>query len=249
MASSRFPGKPLAEILGMPMIGHVYQRSKMCSLLNDVWVATCDQVIYDYIIGIGGRAVITADTHERASDRVAEALIRIEEITNKTIDIAVMIQGDEPMLAPEMLGELIKPVKANEDIQVANLISKIESEEEFKSPNVVKVVLDKNDNALYMSREAIPSKKKYDGEIPMWKQLGIILFKRNILLEYTKMEQTPLEIIESVDMNRLLEHGIKIRMVPTNYKTYAVDTKTDLDHVEELMKNDPLISKYLALVK
>lgn len=249
MASSRFPGKPMVKIMGIPMIGHVYHRSKMCLLLDEVFVATCDKEIADYAENIGAKAIMTANTHERASDRTAEALLKVEDQTKKEIDYVIMIQGDEPMLIPEMFGDLINPIEVDEEFQVVNLMSKIKNDEEFQNPNNVKIVLDRNNNALYFSREPIPSKAKYSGEVPMWKQLGFILFKRDILLKYIKMEPTALEIIESVDMNRLLEQGIKIRMAQTNYETYAVDTKTDLDHVEELMKNDPLISKYLALVK
>ena len=246
MASSRFPGKPMAKILGMPMIGHVYYRTKMCGSLGEVWVATCDKEIFDYIESIGGKAVMTADTHERASDRTAEATLKIESETGGKTDIAVMVQGDEPMLVPEMIDDLINPVIDNPQIEVTNLISTIDSEEEFNNSNVVKVVLNNENDALYFSREPIPSRRKYTGEIPMWKQLGMILFSRQALLEYIDMTPTPLEIIESVDMNRLLEHGKKIKMISTKYKTHGVDTKQDLLYVEGLLKNDHLVKEYLA---
>ena len=245
MASSRFPDKPMAEILGMPMIGHVYHRSKMCSCLSDVWVATCDSAIADYIESIGGKAVMTADTHQRASDRAAEALLKIEKKTGEEIDYVAMIQGDEPMLNPAMLDDLIAPVLHDPGIQVTNLIETIHSREDFESANVVKVVLDRENFALYFSREPIPSRKKYSGDIPMWKQLGIILFSRKALLDYTQMTPTPLEIIESVDMNRFLEHGIKIKMIPTIHKTCGVDVPADVDTVEPLLRKDTLIQKYL----
>lgn len=245
MASSRFPNKPMAEILGMPMIGHVYHRSKMCGCLDDVWVATCDQEIVDYIESIDGNAVMTADTHQRASDRAAEALLKIEERTGNPIDYVAMIQGDEPMLAPQMIDDLVAPVLQDPGLQVTNLIEMIHSQEDFENANVVKVVLDREGFALYFSREPIPSRKKYAGEIPMWKQLGIILFSRKALLDFTRMTPTPLEIIESVDMNRLLEHGIKIKMIPTVHKTCGVDVPADIDIVEPLLRKDALIEKYL----
>lgn len=245
MASSRFPGKPMEKILGMPMIGHVYHRSKMCKNLNDVWVATCDKEIIDYIESIGGKAVMTADTHQRASDRSAEALKKIEKLTKKKVDFVAMIQGDEPMLIPDMLDELVNPVLKNKKLPVVNLISKIESEEEFTSPNTVKLVLNNEGFILYFSREPIPSKKKYNDKIPMWKQLGLINFSRTALLDYIKMTPTPLEIIESVDMNRFLEHGVKIKAVSTQFQTYAVDTKQDLENVEKLLKEDILSKQYL----
>ncbi len=245
MASTRFPNKPMAKILGIPMIGHVYYRCKMCTKLSEVWVATCDQEIYDYIRAIGGRVVMTASTHERASDRTAEAMLKIEEETGQNIDAAVMVQGDEPMLVPEMIDELTMPLNADPQPAVVNLIERIESNEEFNSPNIVKVVIDKNDNILYYSREPIPSTKKFKGEVPMWKQLGIILFKRQALLDYSKTTPTPLEIIESVDMNRFIECGVKIKSVATNCKTFGVDTERDLLHVEALMNRDELVCKYI----
>ena len=245
MASSRFPDKPMVKILGMPMIGHVYHRSRISKCLNDVWVATCDREIADYIKSIGGKAVMTADTHQRASDRAAEALLLIEEQTGKPIDYVAMVQGDEPMLNPQMIDELVFPLKNDPGLQVINLMAKIDSTDEFENANAVKVVVNQQGFALYFSREPIPSKKKYNGNIPMWKQLGIILFSRKAILDYTKMTPTPLEIIESVDMNRFLEHGIAIKMVPASHRIFGVDVPNDLHEVEPLLRNDPLTEKYL----
>jgi 3-deoxy-manno-octulosonate cytidylyltransferase (CMP-KDO synthetase) len=235
----------MIEILGMPMIGHVYHRSKMCTWLSDVWVATCDQKIVDYIESIGGKAIMTADTHQRASDRAAEALLEIEKVTGNSIDYVALIQGDEPMLNPQMIDELVAPIQSDAGLQLANLITKIDSPEEFENANVVKVVLDQQGFALYFTREPIPSRKKYSGDIPMWKQLGLILFSRKALLDYTQMTPTPLEIIESVDMNRFLEHGIKIKMIPTAHRIFGVDIPEDLQAVEPLLRKDPLTVKYL----
>lgn len=245
MAATRFPDKPMAKIMGLPMVAHVYHRSLMCGGINDVWVATCDQVIVDYINSIGGKAIMTSDSHQRASDRSAEAMVNIEKVTGKKIDYVAMIQGDEPMLMPEMLDELVRPVLDGESVDVVNLISTIDSDDDFNNPNTVKLVFDIRMNALYLSREPIPSGKKYNGDIPMWKQLGIILFSRNALLRFSSLEPTPLEIIESVDMNRFLEHGIPIRLVPTPVKTFGVDTPGDLARVEDLMQNDKLTPMYI----
>jgi 3-deoxy-manno-octulosonate cytidylyltransferase (CMP-KDO synthetase) len=245
LSASRFPNKPMAKILDMPMIGHVYHRSKMCTNLRDVWVATCDKEIFDYVESIGGKAVMTADTHQRASDRAAEAAVRIEESEGTRFDYVAMIQGDEPMLMPGMIEDLVRPIIDDPSIRITNLMAEITSEDEFNSPNVVKVVLDLNDFVLYYSREPIPSKRKYQGRLPMWKQLGIILFERDLLLEYINMSPTPMEIIESVDMNRLLEHGRKIKMVRTGFRSYGVDIPDDLQYVESLLRKDPLVQKYL----
>lgn len=245
MAASRFPNKPMAPILGMPMIGHVYLRAKMCPLLNDVWVATCDVEIFNYINSIGGKVIMTADSHQRASDRAAEAVVKIEQMDNVTVDYVAMIQGDEPMLMPGMMNDLIDPVVKDPSIKITNLINEIRTEEEFNSANVVKVVLDLNDFALYFSREPIPSKRKYGDILPMWRQLGIILFDKNLLLEYINLPPTPLEIIESVDMNRLLEHGRRIKMVRTKFTSWGVDIPSDVTYVEDQLKMDPLVEKYL----
>ncbi len=245
LASSRLPQKPMADILGMPMIGHVYHRSKLCTTLHEVYVATCDIEIYDYIISIGGKSVMTSDKHERASDRTAEALLKIESDTNSKIDIVVMIQGDEPMVTPEMINSSITPLIQDNSIKITNLMAKMNSIQEHEDPAEVKVVVDKNNFALYFSREPIPSRKKGVNDVPMLKQVCIIPFLRDFLLEYNDMEQTPLEIIESVDMNRLLENGIKIKMVLTETETYSVDTIADLENVNAKMKNDLLIKTYI----
>ena len=237
----------MVEILGMPMIGHVYQRSKMCSGLADVWAATCDREIFDYIESAGGKAVMTGEHHQRASDRAAEALLKIEEKTGIKVDYAAMIQGDEPMLDPQMIDALIAPLQNDADLQVVNLISRIESLEEFENKNVVKMVLDQRGFVLYFSREPIPSLKKFSGPVPMWKQLGIILFSRKSLLDYTQMAPTPLEIIESVDMNRFLEYGIKIKTIPVDHRTFGVDVPDDLTAVADLLRRDPLTGKYMSL--
>ena len=246
MGSSRFPGKPMENILGMPMIGHVYERVKMCKLLDDVYVATCDKIIYDYIESIGGKAVMTSDSHERCSDRCSEAMLNIEKNNPEDrCDIMVMVQGDEPLTHPDMIDEAVGPMLNDSNIKITNLAGKITTMYDFNNPNEVKAVMDKNWNALYFSREPIPSKSKFNGDIPMYKQVPVIPFTRDFLLEYNAMEPTPLEIIESVDMLRVLENSIDIKMIPTKYRVKAVDIPADIDVVLELMKNDPLIEKYI----
>ena len=233
MGSSRFPGKPLKKILGKPMIGHVYERVLKCDLLIKTVVATCDQEIVDYIESIGGQAIMTSDKHERASDRCAEALVYLEKKDNIQYDIAVMVQGDEPMTHPDMITEAVKPMLDDAGIIVTNLLGDIDSEEEFKDRNCIKVVCDLDSNALYFSREPIPTRKL--GKATMKKQVCITPFTRDFLLEYTSLNPTPLEIAESIDMMRVLEHGKKVKMVSTSYQTYPVDTEADLKKVEERM--------------
>ena len=233
MGSSRFPGKPLALILGKPMIEHVYLNVRKCSLLTSVVVATCDLEIYEYINSIGGKAIMTKNTHERASDRCAEALLKLEEINNLKYDIAVMVQGDEPMVNAEMLSEAITPMMSDKTIEVANLLGDIKSLDEFRDKNCIKVVCDKNNNALYFSRQPIPNSSKKD---TMKKQVCIIPFKRDFLIEYTNLRPTSYEESESIDMLRILENGKSIKMVPTKYESFAVDTPSDLIKVEKLMQ-------------
>jgi 3-deoxy-manno-octulosonate cytidylyltransferase (CMP-KDO synthetase) len=244
MAASRFPGKPLAKILGMPMIGHCYFRSCMCDLLDDVYVATCDQEIVDYIESIGGKAVLTSHVHERASERTAEALLNVEKILNDNIfDIIVLIQGDEPLIHPEMISEVIEPL-LDGSRETSNLMMKLTTKEEINNPNNVKVAISKKSNALYMSREAIPSSTKYSNSIEFYRQLGLIAFTRKSLLNFVNLEMTKLETIESVDMNRFLENEIPIFMKLTNFDADSVDTPEDLVRVSNKMENDKLFVKY-----
>ena len=244
MESTRFPGKPMAEILGMPMIGHVYHRCIMSKSLDEVYVATCNREIYNYINSIGGNSIMTSNSHERASDRASEALIKIEKSLNKKFDIVVMLQGDEPMTTPEMIDVAVDPLISDPNIVVTNLMSRINTREECKDPNEIKVVIDENKYALYFSREAIPSNKKYKNEINSYKQVCVIPFKRDFLIKYNQLTPTPLEIIESIDMNRILEHGYKVKMVEIKEDTLAVDTKVDLDSVIKKMKSDKLLNLY-----
>jgi 3-deoxy-manno-octulosonate cytidylyltransferase (CMP-KDO synthetase) len=247
MESSRYPGKPLAKILGIPMVGHCYLRAKMCLDLDEVYVATCNEEVVDYIKGIGGVAIMTSNAHERASDRVAEAMLKAEAMTDRKADIVVMIQGDEPMVTPEMLSAAIEPMRRESAIDVLNLIGDISSREEHDDPNEVKVVVDKKGDALYFSREPIPSWKKGGKNVQMKKQICIIPFRRDFLLKFNGLPQTPLEIAESVDMLRVLEHGYKVRMVPTPTESYSVDTPEDLRDVEIAMQSDLLLGRYAHL--
>jgi 3-deoxy-manno-octulosonate cytidylyltransferase (CMP-KDO synthetase) len=235
MGSSRFPGKPMAPILGKPMIGHVYERVAKSPMLTLTAVATCDKEIFDYIESIGGVAVMTGVEHERASDRCAEAMVKLEHTYNTRYDIVVMVQGDEPMTHPDMIAEAVKPLIDHPEVHVVNLLGKIKDKAEFEDRNCIKVVCDLQSNALYFSREPIPTRCKANG-IPMGKQVCIIPFRREFLLEYTRLAPTPLEIAESVDMMRVLEHGMRVRMAPTRHDTQAVDTPEDLRKVERLMQ-------------
>lgn len=245
MGSSRFPGKPLAEIHGLPMVLHCYLRTQMCSDLIKTYVATCDQEIVDHVNSIGGNAILTSDSHERATDRTAEAMLKAEVDLGFPVDVVVMVQGDEPMVTPNMISLALNPFKDGEEVNVVNLMAHIEDISTFEDPNEVKVVVDKKRNAIYFSREPIPSRKKGVSDVPMLKQVCIIPFTRDYLLRFNSLEETPLEKIESVDMMRVIENGEKVRMVMTNELSCSVDTIEDLQRVIKLMAQDPMMYNYL----
>ena len=239
MASTRFPGKPLADILGLPMIEHIRRRVALCDLFERVVVATCDREIFVTIKENGGEAIMTADTHERCTDRIAEAALSIDA------DLIVNVQGDEPLVNPDMFKLLIKPLLEEKALQCANLMAEITDEEEFNNANVVKTVCDQEMNALYFSREPVPSiRKAGDIKYKKYKQLGVVAFRKQFLGYFAKLPPTPLEKLESVDMLRALEHGYKVRMVISPFQVVGVDTPKDLEKVITLMKKDPLIKSY-----
>jgi 3-deoxy-manno-octulosonate cytidylyltransferase (CMP-KDO synthetase) len=239
MGSSRFPGKPMAKLLGIPMIEHVYRRVTLTPGLTTTAVATCDKEIAEHMKSIGGRFVMTGSHHERASDRCAEALAVIEREDNVRFDIVVMVQGDEPLVHPDMLSEAIAPMLKDSTILITNLLGKISGDAEFEDRNCIKTVCDRSGNALYFSREPIPTRAK-GVNAPMGKQICVIPFRRQFLIDYTNMPPTPLEIAESVDMMRVLENGMKVYMVPTAFDTQAVDTEADRLRVETMLRSDPL---------
>jgi 3-deoxy-manno-octulosonate cytidylyltransferase (CMP-KDO synthetase) len=244
MASTRFPGKPLADIHGVPMVGHVALRTAMCPLLKATYIATCDEEIMAYAASKGIRAVMTADTHTRCSDRTAEALGYIEQAMGFTADIVVMVQGDEPMVTPGMIEAAVRPLMEEPDLQITNLMGDLADAAEFEDPAEVKVVTDLKGNALYFSREPVPSRKKGVALVPMRKQVCVIPFRREFLLKFNSLAETPLEIIESVDMLRILENGETVRMIPIKDRTMSVDTPTDLERVRAFMRDDPLRGQY-----
>lgn len=244
LAATRFPNKPLAKLCGIPMVGHILKRAHLGKVFDEVYVATPDEEIFDYVHSIGGKAVMTAHSHERCTDRTAEALLKIEGIHKVKFDVVGMVQGDEPLVVPEVFIEAMQALKTDASLPLVNIIGKIESLEEFESPNTVKVVKDRNDHALYFSREPIPSRKKYSSDFSKFKQTGMIFFRRNFLLEFNDMEPTMLEKIESVDMMRILEHGKKIKLVLTQHTCLGVDVPTDVQKVEKHLINDPTFMSY-----
>ena len=241
MGSTRFPGKPLAPLLGRPMLEHVFHRVAGCPAVEEVIVATCDEEIRLAVEGFGGRAVMTSPAHERASDRVAEAA------RGEQADIIVMVQGDEPMVRPQMVSDALAPMLAEPGLACVNLAAPIRTREELVDPNTIKVVTARNGDALFFSREPIPTMGSGTFEEGEWfKQVCVMPFRGEALERFAALAPTRLEVAESIDMLRFLEHGVPVRMVPTDVDTHSVDTPADLALVEALMRDDPLLAAYPA---
>lgn len=248
MKSGRFPGKPLALIRGVPMVGHCYFRSKQSKVLDDLYVATCDREIASYVERAGGKVIMTKDTHEMCTDRVVEATDKLESELGKSADIIVNIQGDQPMVFPEMIDAVVEPLLEDKSILCSTMMARMRSFEEHDDPNRIKIVVDKHGFALYMSREPIPSRKKWKEsvQLPMYVHVALTPFRKEFLMAFGDLQMTPLESVESVDYLRALENGYRIKMVETECQTETVDTPEDLRRVEALMENDPLMHTYAS---
>jgi 3-deoxy-manno-octulosonate cytidylyltransferase (CMP-KDO synthetase) len=239
MGSSRFPGKPLAQLLGRPMLEHVYKRVALSKTLSTTYIATCDEDIRLAAENFGAHVIMTSDSHERASDRVAEAIAGIDA------DLIVMVQGDEPMTHPDMIDAAVAPFHNDLQLGCVNLVRKIDNAADFQDTNTIKVVMNQLGDAIYMSRQPIPTLAKSGfAQTAAYKQVCIIPFRRAMLHKYMHLSATPLEQLESVDMMRLIEHGYRVKMIHTTFDTQAVDTEADLLRVAKLMEADPLLAAY-----
>ena len=234
LGSSRFPGKPLALLRGRPMIEHIFARTAACTRLDGVLIATCDEEIALAASGFGAASVMTSSAHQRATDRIAEVCER------NPADIIVMVQGDEPMIRPDMVSAAITPLLENPTIGCVNLAAPIRTETELRSPNTIKVVISRQGTALYFSREVIPTIVGRRFRSGHWyKQVCIIAFRRDALRRFASLPAGPLEIDESIDMLRYLENCMPVHIITTNAVTHAVDTPADLEMVESLMADEP----------
>lgn len=241
MASTRFPNKPLFKIHGLTMIEHIYQRCKLAKEIDDVYVATCDKEIFDQITSVGGKAIMTANTHERCTDRVEEAITKLPYVLADQ-DIVLMVQGDEILITPEMLDEMIRKISSSE-APVINLVSQVQDLKYFPDVNAVKIVSNLNDEALYLSRSAIPSPSRHPVKV-VWQQTGVIGFRTAFLKKFSQLEATPLEKIESVDMLRVLEHGYKLKLHKTTTGLVGVDNLSDAQDVEKILQTDETMKRY-----
>ncbi len=236
-ASTRFPGKPLVMINGKTMIRNVYER--VSEIIDDVIIATDDYRIENEIKSFNGNYVMTSEHHQSGTDRCAEALTLYEKQTNKEFYAVINVQGDEPFVAAEHLNKIIELIK-NPEFQIATLVKKINANEDVFNPDKPKVIIDKSDNAIYFSRSPIPyirdvKKEDWHEENTFFKHIGIYAYKSNVLNEITKLEQSKLELAESLEQNRWIENDYKIAVNYTDVESVSIDTKEDLEKV--LKKN------------
>lgn len=242
MGSSRLPGKPLKKILGKTMLEHVYQRCILSKYAKDTFVATCDKEIKEEVESFNGKVIMTAKDISRPGLRVAVACESLKLDDN---DIVVVVQGDEPLVHPDMIDLAIEPLLKEDDVFVSNLTDTFSSEEEWKDYNEIKVVTDINMNAIYMSRSPIPSAEHEEVRGSRLKQICIMPFRWHFLKKFNnELAETPLELAESIEMIRAIQHGYKVRMVQTKFFSKSVDTEKDRKEVEIIMKNDSIYKQY-----
>jgi 3-deoxy-manno-octulosonate cytidylyltransferase (CMP-KDO synthetase) len=244
MASSRFPGKPLVPILGRPMLEHVYRRANLFRGWSELIIATCDEEIAGFARQNDFPVVMTASTHVRALDRVAEAAERCH-IALKPDDIVVNVQGDEPMMHPDMISASIKPLIDDPSAECTLLAMVIEEESVYRSPDALKVVHDIDNNVLYTSRSPIPHCTSFSPKLGARRIYGIFAFRWHFLQTFTNLPPSPLEMVESCDSNRIFDHGYKQKMAPFPFRqSYSVDSPSDTALVEGALRADSLWGTY-----
>lgn len=239
MESTRFPGKPIIDICGKSMIEHVWQRARLNKSVKETYVATCNEEIKTVAEGFGAKVIMTSNSHQRCTERIAEACSKLI-IEKMDFDVVLTLQGDEPLLHPKALDLLIQPFERDKDVLSVNLIEKLEIEQDINDYNNVKAVIDQNNFVLYFSRFPIP----YGLDQEHFKQLGVYGLTKETVLRYIDMEETPLEISESVDMLRFIENGIPIKTVLSPFKTMGVDVPDHHKTVSQIMKEDDIFDMY-----
>jgi 3-deoxy-manno-octulosonate cytidylyltransferase (CMP-KDO synthetase) len=230
-AATRFPGK-LMQILGdKTIIRHTYENTKATLLFDEVIVVTDSEIIFNEIIHYGGYAIMSKRPHESGSDRIAEAVADIE------VDIVVNVQGDEPFVKKELLEDLLNAFKNDfsQETKVASLMYRITDEDAIINPNHVKVVVDRNNNALLFSRSVIPFRRNKDLTPVYYKHIGIYGFRKNALMNFTQWPPSVLEETEKLEQLRYLENGVKIKMVQTDESPVSIDTPDDLEIAKKLI--------------
>lgn len=227
--SSRLEGKPLIEVLGKPIIQWVYEKAQMAKLADIIIVATDDERIYNAVKNFGGNVEMTSVNHKCGSDRIREVVERHPEIS-----YIVNLQGDEPLIEPASIDEVIKHVKNDETTDISTLVRLLSDENEINNPNLVKCVRDLNGFALYFSRSKIPYERNC-GIAEFWGHLGIYGYKRNALLKMTSLPQSPLERTESLEQLRALENGMRIKTSVVDFVPVGIDTADDLEKFKSIV--------------
>jgi len=241
MGSTRFPGKPLCNILEKTMIEHCYKRCSLSRYATNLFVAACDKEVKHEVESFGGNIIMTDPDIQRPGLRVAAAA---EVLDLEDDDIVVVVQGDEPLVHPDMIDLAVQPLLDEKDIFISNLITEL-TENDWKDPGEIKVVCDLKMNAMYMSRAPIPSIDHEEQRAKWYKQVCIMPFRWHFMKTFNHtLEPTPLELQESIEMNRALQHGYKVRMVLSPYISKSVDTNADRVIVEKIMKTDTVFPKY-----
>lgn len=244
MGSSRFPGKPLTKIAELPMIGHIYLRSLMSKQIDRLYVATCDEEIEEYCVSIGANVLMTSDKHTRALDRVAEAASQIVDIKSKDNPIILNIQGDEPLISPQVIEELISEFEDN-SVKSALLAIPIKSKKLFENPDTVKVVVSESGYMAYSSRALIPHQKNIENVANAYRIAGLFAFRLQELLKFNSLPESPLEVFESCDINRMIDNDMKVKVSIVDIENYySVDSPSDVSLVESAMANDSLYKTY-----
>ena len=227
-ASTRLPGKPLALIAGKPMIQHVYERACHAVMPQEVVVATDSKIVADAVKEFGGKVMMTSPDHPSGTDRLAEVALSYPDI-----DVIVNVQGDEPMIPPEVIDRLAQAFADDQDLKMATLKT-LMSEDEYNNPNAVKVVTDQNGYALYFSRSLLPYPRNRKADFKVYKHVGIYAYRRSFLLSYAAYEPTPLEQIEGLEQLRVLENGQRIKVLESKFQGIGIDTQEDLDAINAL---------------
>lgn len=232
--STRFPGKALADIEGKPMIQRVYEQA--VKAMNEVWVATDDDRILKAVEKFGGRAVMTSASHSSGTDRCAEAVKKVGEILGKTLDVVVNIQGDEPFMQPDQIELIISEFINDPETEIVTLIQPILKNEDIFRSDMVKVVLDHHQNAIYFSRSPIPyqfatDQQKWIDNITYYGHIGLYAYRNDILQQLTKLSESKLEMAESLEQLRWIENGFHIKTHITHYDSFGIDTPEDLKQV------------------
>ena len=230
-ASSRFEGKPLANLLGKPMVQHVYESACRSETLDAVIVATDDQRIYDVVTKFGGNVEMTGAC-ETGTERVAVVAERLK------CDIVANIQGDEPLLKPAQVDLMLQPLLDNPEVRVCTLKQRVKTAIDYRDINVVKVVTDLQGNALYFSRASMPGKVPEDElhKFPVYRHVGLYAYRREQLLAFTRWDSTPYELTEGLEQLRFLENGVPIHVVETDTPLIGVDVPADLERVKQILE-------------